>query len=266
MEKSKVTVPFVKNSKGIKKIVMVTAYDYPSALLSDKAGVDIILVGDSLANVVLGYKNTIPVNMEEMLHHTKAVRRGVERALLVADMPYLSFHISKEETIRNAGVFLKEGGAEAVKIEGGRKRIDLIKALVDAEIPVMGHLGLTPQSFHQLGGYKIKKEEELEEEDFIKEAEELEKAGVFSIVLECVPKNIAKKTTEALKIPTIGIGSGNFCDGQVLVFHDLLGFFPQKKYKFVREYAKVGKTILRALKKYKKEVEEGKFPSDEEAF
>jgi len=266
MVQTKVTVPFVKNSKGIKKIVMVTAYDYPSSVLADMAGVDIILVGDSLANVVLGYDTTIPVTVEEMLHHTKAVRRGTKNALLVADMPFLSFHISKEETIKNAGRFLKEGGAEAVKIEGGRKRIDIIKALIDSEIPVMGHLGLTPQSFHQIGGYKIKKEEELNEEDFIKEAIELQQAGIFSLVLECVPKNIAKKTTESLKIPTIGIGSGPFCDGQVLVFHDLIGFLPKKKYKFVREYAKVGRVILKALKKYKRDVEEGSFPTEEEAF
>lgn len=266
MENSKVTIPFVKNSKGHKKIVMVTAYDYPSAYLADKAGMDIILVGDSLANVVLGLKNTIPVTVEEMLHHTKAARRGVERALLVTDMPFLSFHISKEETIKNAGLFLKEAGAEAVKIEGGKKRIDIIKALVDSEIPVMGHIGLTPQSFHLLGGHKIKKEEEIDENLFLEEAFYLQEAGIFSLVLECVPLKLAKKVQKKLKIPTIGIGSGPYCDGQVLVFHDLLGFFPKKKYKFVREYARVGKIILKALRKYKNDVEDGLFPSEEEAF
>lgn len=267
MALTKVTVPFVKNSKGKKKIVSLTAYDYPSACLSDEAGVDIILVGDSLANVILGYKNTIPVTVEEMLHHTKAVRRGVERALLVADMPFLSFHISIQETLKNAGRFFKEGGAEAIKIEGGKNRIEVIKALVDAEMPVMGHLGLLPQSIHKLGGFKVLKEDEINEEAFLEEAMSLEEAGVFALVLECVPSRISKRITDALKIPTIGIGSGPFCDGQILVFHDILGFFPKaKKYKFVREYAKVGKVILRALKKYKKDVEEGSFPSQEEAF
>ncbi|MEJ5167115.1 MAG: 3-methyl-2-oxobutanoate hydroxymethyltransferase [Thermoanaerobaculia bacterium] len=267
MAQTKVTVPFVMSSKGKKKIVSLTAYDYPSAFLADGAGVDIVLVGDSLSNVILGYKSTIPVTMEEMLHHTKAVRRGVERALLVADMPFLSFHISLEETIRNAGRFFKEGGAEAIKVEGGKKRIEIIKALVDREMPVMGHLGLLPQSIHKLGGYKVLKEDEINEEAFLEEALSLEEAGIFALVLECVPQKISKKITDALKIPTIGIGSGPFCDGQILVFHDLLGFFPKaKKYKFVREYAKVGKIILKALKKYKKDVEEGSFPSQEEAF
>lgn len=266
MVQPKVTVPFVKSSKGQKKIVMVTAYDYPSAVLADKAGVDIVLVGDSLANTVLGLSNTIPVKMEEMLHHTKAVRRGVEEALLVVDMPFLSFHISKEETIKNAGIFLKEGGAEGVKIEGGKKRIDTIKALIDSEIPVMGHIGLTPQSVYKLGGYKVQKEDEIDLELLLEDALSLEEAGVFSIVLECVPLKISKTISEKLKIPTIGIGSGPFCDGQVLVFHDLLGFLPKKKYKFVREYANLSKVILRALRKYKKDVEEGSFPSEKESF
>lgn len=267
MALTKVTVPFVKNSKGKKKIVSLTAYDYPTAFLADEAGVDIILVGDSLSNVILGHRSTIPVTMEEMLHHTKAARKGVERALLVADMPFLSFHISLEETIRNAGRFFKEGGAEAVKVEGGKNRAKVVKALVEAEMPVMGHLGLLPQSIHKLGGYKILKEDEIDEEAFLQEALSLEEAGVFALVLECVPSRISKRITDTLKIPTLGIGSGPFCDGQVLVFHDLLGFFPKaKKYKFVREYAKVGKIILRALKKYKKDVEDGSFPSQEEAF
>lgn len=266
MENSKVTIPFVKNSKGKKKIVMVTAYDFPTSSLADKAGVDIILVGDSLGNVVLGYQNTLPVTLEEILHHTKAVRRGVKRALLISDMPFLSYHISREETIRNAGILIKEGGAEGVKIEGGKKRIDVIKALVDSEIPVMGHLGLTPQSIHNLGGYKIKKEEEINEDEFFEEAVSLQEAGVFSIVLECVPLKISKKVSEILNIPTIGIGSGPFCDGQVLVFHDLIGFMPGKKLKFVREYAKVGEIILNALKNFKEDVEKGNFPSEEESF
>lgn len=267
MAQTKVTVPFVKNSKGKKKIVSLTAYDYPTAFLADEAGVDIILVGDSLSNVILGYKSTIPVTMEEMLHHTKAARRGVEKALLVADMPFLSFHISIEETIRNAGRFFKEGGAEAVKVEGGKNRVEVVKALVDREMPVMGHLGLLPQSIHKLGGYKVLKEDEINEEVLLEEALSLEEAGVFALVLECVPSKVSKRITDALKIPTIGIGSGPFCDGQILVFHDLLCFFPKaKKYKFVREYAKVGKIILRALKKYKKDVEDGSFPSQEEAF
>ncbi len=264
MVETKVTVPYIRDLKGKKKIVMITAYDFPTAFLAEKGEVDIILVGDSLGNVVLGYKNTIPVTLEEMLHHTKAVRKGVERALLITDMPFLSFHISTSETIKNAGIFIKEGGAEAVKLEGGFKRLDTIKALVDAEIPVMGHLGLTPQSFHKLGGYKLKKE--IDEDLFIEEAKKLEEAGIFSLILECVPLKIAKKVTEALNIPTIGIGSGPFCDGQVLVFHDLVGFLPKKKYKFVREYANIGETIIEAIKKYKKDVEEGGFPTEEEAF
>lgn len=267
MAQSKVTIPFVKSSKGRKKLVSITAYDFPSAYLADEAGVDIILVGDSLGNVVLGYKNTIPVTLEEMLHHTKAARRAVQNGLLVVDMPFLSFHISIQETIKNAGIFFKEGGAEAVKLEGGKKRVDFIKALVDSEMPVMGHLGLTPQSIHKLGGHKVLKEDEIDEESFLEEAVSLEEAGIFALVLECVPSKISRKVTETLKIPTIGIGSGPFCDGQILVFHDLLGFYPKgKKYKFVREYAKIGKNIIKAIKKYKKDVEDGSFPSEEEAF
>ena len=266
MERSKVTVPHVVSLKCRKKIVMVTAYDFPQGASADRAGVDIVLVGDSLGNVVLGYPHTLPVTMEDMLHHARAVRRGVQDALLVADMPYLSYHLSTPEAVRNAGRFIQEAGASAVKVEGGKKRIPVIQAMLDAEIPVMGHLGLTPQSIHLLGGYKIQGRSAEQEEALVEEALALESAGIFSLVLECVTASLARRITKALEIPTIGIGAGPGCDGQVLVFHDLLGWSSGPKLKFVRTYADLSGEIHGALTRFKEDVEQNRFPSMEEAF
>lgn len=266
MERSKVTVPHVVSLKDRKKIVMVTAYDHPQALAVDRAGADIVLVGDSLGNVVLGHPNTLPVTMEDMLHHARAVRRGVTGALLVVDMPYLSFHFTPVEAARNAGRLAQEGGAEAVKLEGGTKRLEAIRAILDAEVPVMGHLGLTPQSVHAFGGYKVQGRSAEEAQRLTEEARALEAAGVFAIVLECVPAEAAAAVTRAVKIPTIGIGAGPACDGQVLVFHDLLGLTPGHRPKFVRPYLDLTEEIGGALGRFKEDVEAGRFPSAEESF
>jgi 3-methyl-2-oxobutanoate hydroxymethyltransferase len=266
MERSKVTVPHVTTLKHRKKIVMMTAYDFPQAASADRAGVDIVLVGDSLGNVVLGRPDTTSVTMDDMLHHTRAVRRGVKDALLVADMPYLSYHITLSESVRNAGRFIQEAGAQAVKVEGGKKRLPVIQALLDAEIPVMGHLGLTPQSVHVLGGYKVQGRSAPQEEALLEDALALEQAGVFSLVLECVPAALAGRITKALQIPTIGIGAGPECDGQVLVFHDLLGWSAGPKHTFVRIYADLAGEIQKGLAQFKEDVERGRFPSPEESF
>jgi 3-methyl-2-oxobutanoate hydroxymethyltransferase len=266
MENSKVTVPGILARKSQQKLVMVTAYDYSQALLADGAGMDIVLVGDSLGNVVLGYPHTLPVTMEDMLHHTRAVRRGVARALLVADMPYLSCHFTPVEAARNAGRLVQEGGAEAVKVEGGARRLEAIQAILDAEIPVMGHLGLTPQSIHAFGGYRVQGRGPGESERLVEEARALEKAGVFALVLECVPAAAAEAVTRAAGIPTIGIGAGPSCDGQVLVFHDLLGLTPGPRPRFVRSYLDLRAEIGGALARFKEDVEAGRFPSSEESF
>ena len=263
----KITIPKIeeKKRKG-EKITMLTAYDYPMARIIDQAGVDIILVGDSLANVILGYPNTLPVTMEEMLHHTRAVARGCQRALLVADMPYLSYHIDIKETIRNAGRFIKEGGAEAVKVEGGKKRAEVISRILDLEIPVMGHIGLTPQSIHQMGGYRVQGSTLDKSLTLVEEARLLEKTGVFSIVLEGIPEELARIITREVSIPTIGIGAGRFCDGQVLVVHDMLGFFEEFQPKFVRRYANLHQEIGNAVRQFFSDVREGKFPSEKESY
>ncbi|MFQ6070676.1 MAG: 3-methyl-2-oxobutanoate hydroxymethyltransferase [Candidatus Aminicenantales bacterium] len=263
-----VTVPFLqaKKKKG-EKIVALTAYDFPTAKILDECGVDIILVGDSLGMVVLGYENTIPVTMDEMIHHTKSVTRAVSRALVVGDMPYFSFHLSIEESVRNAFRFLKEAGARAVKIEGAsRERLRLIKRLIEAEIPVMGHVGLTPQSIHTLGKFKVKGKKAEEALKILKDARNLEKAGAFCLVLECVPLELAKLITERLKIPTIGIGAGPYCDGQILVFHDLVGYANGYLPKFVKKYAELHQVLHNAVSGYKRDVEEGKFPDDEHSY
>jgi 3-methyl-2-oxobutanoate hydroxymethyltransferase len=247
-------------------ITVLTAYDYASARLVDEAGIDVILVGDSLAQVVLGYDNTLPVTMEEMLHHTRAARRGTKRALLVADMPYASYHLEAEEALRNATRFVKEAGAEAVKIEGGLKRAALIERLLDAEIPVMGHIGLTPQSLHTMGGYKVQGKTTAAIEKLVRDARALDEAGVFSIVLEGIPREVAAMITEEVQAPTIGIGAGPDCDGQVLVFHDLIGLSFTPAAKFVRKYADAGALISEAIKSYKSDVENGGYPSDNESF
>lgn len=264
----KVTIPYLQAKKDRnEKIVAITAYDFPVAKIVDASGIDLILVGDSLGMVVLGYENTIPVNMEEMIHHTKPVARAAKRALVVGDMPYFSFHLSDEESVYNASLFLREAGAHAVKIEGASKRrLKLIETLIEAEIPVMGHVGLTPQSIHHFGQFKVKGKEVDEAEKIIQDALNLEKAGVFSVILECIPLELAKLITEKLKVPTIGIGAGPHCDGQILVFHDLVGFSNGYLPKFVKKYADIHALISRAVHEYIDDVKEGKFPDDYRSY
>ncbi len=263
-----VTVPSLQKKKEKnEKIVALTAYDFPTARIVDEAGIDLVLVGDSLGMVVLGYENTIPVTMEEMIHHTKPVARAVERALVVGDMPYFSYHLSQQESVLNASRFLKEGGAKAVKIEGASsKRLKLIETLVEADIPVMGHIGLTPQSIHHLGQYRVRGKVVEEAENIIEEAGRLEQAGVFSVVLECIPYQVARTITKMLKIPTIGIGAGPGCDGQIIVFHDLVGLSDGHLPKFVKSYLDLHGLILQALKEYSQEVREGKFPDESHSY
>ncbi|MEN6312579.1 MAG: 3-methyl-2-oxobutanoate hydroxymethyltransferase [Acidobacteriota bacterium] len=265
---AKITVPAVMARKNAgPKIVCLTAYDFPTARILDEAGVDIILVGDSLGMVVLGYENTVPVTMEEMIHHTRAVSRAVRRALVVADMPYFSFHLSPDETVRNASRFLKEAGASAVKIEGAsQKRLKTVRAMVEAEIPVMGHVGLTPQSILRLGQFRVKGTLPEEARKIIDGARELEKAGAFSIVLESMPMEIAEVVTREVGIPTIGIGAGPACDGQVLVFHDFVGYSSGYLPKFVRKYADLHETIAGAVAAYSADVRAGRFPDDATSY
>ncbi|HSM50222.1 MAG TPA: 3-methyl-2-oxobutanoate hydroxymethyltransferase, partial [Thermoanaerobaculia bacterium] len=246
------------------RLVMLTAYDYPTARLVEAAGADVVLVGDSLAMVVLGHADTLAVTMDEMLHHVRAARRGTERALLVADMPYGSFHLGPEQAVANAVRFLKEGGAEAVKIEGARPEI--VRALVAAEVPVMGHLGLTPQSLHRFGGFKVQGRGEEAREALLAAAEEVEAAGAFALVLECIPSPLAAEVSARLAIPTIGIGAGAGCDGQVLVFHDLLGFEERIAPRFVRRYAELGRDAREALAAFAADVRAGRFPSAAEGY
>ncbi len=269
----KVTVPDILNWKchpespqARQKITCLTAYDCPTARLLDEAGVDILLVGDSLGMVVLGYENTLPVTLEEMLHHTRAVRRGVRRALVVADMPYGSYHAEVAESVRNAVRFVKEAGAEAVKVEGGERRLELISRLVEAEIPVMGHVGLTPQSLHALGGFKVQGKTVEAAEQLLRDARAVETAGAFSIVLESVPRELGTRITQQLRIPTIGIGAGPECDGQVLVLHDLMGLTFGSVPKFARRYANLAEVIARAASEYCEDVRSGRFPSDAESY
>lgn len=257
-----VTIPSLRKKKEKnEKIVALTAYDFPTARILDEAEIDLILVGDSLGMVVLGYENTIPVTMDEMIHHTKPVVKAAERALVVGDMPYFSYHLSQDESVFNASRFLKEGGAKAVKIEGASKnRLRLVETLVEADIPVMGHIGLTPQSIHHLGQYRVRGKAVEEAENLIEEARWLEEAGVFSVVLECIPCQVARAITEMLKIPTIGIGAGPDCDGQIIVFHDLVGLSDGHLPKFVKKYLDLHGLILHALKQYTEDVREGRFP------
>ncbi|HXH29141.1 MAG TPA: 3-methyl-2-oxobutanoate hydroxymethyltransferase, partial [Candidatus Polarisedimenticolia bacterium] len=242
-----VTVPDLRAAKEAgRRIAMLTAYDYPAARLLDAAGVDVILVGDSVGNNVLGYDSTLPVTMEEMLHHTRAVVRGIRRALVVADMPYLSYQTGRRDAIRNAGRFLKDAGAVAVKLEGGRRRAPLVRALIEAEIPVMGHIGLTPQSVHLMGGYRVQGKRPDQARALVEDARALERAGAFALVLEGMPESAGRAVTEAVAIPTIGIGAGRFCDGQVLVLHDLIGLGETPPPRFARRYAAVGEAIAEA--------------------
>jgi 3-methyl-2-oxobutanoate hydroxymethyltransferase len=264
---AKVTTQSIWEKKQRREpITCLTAYDYASARLVDESGVDMILVGDSLAMVMLGYENTLPVTMREMLHHTAAVRRGVKRALVIADMPYASYHVSKKEALRNAARFVKEAGAEAVKIEGGEKRVALIERMIDAEIPVMGHIGLTPQSLHVMGGYKVQGKTLGAVEGLIKDAVALDRAGVFALVLEGIPREVAAMITAEVSAPTIGIGAGPECDGQVLVFHDILGLTFAPPAKFVRQYGDVGAVVRKAVADFKADVETGQYPRDEESY
>jgi 3-methyl-2-oxobutanoate hydroxymethyltransferase len=245
---------------------MLTAYDYTTATLLDEAGVDSILVGDSLGMVMLGYENTLKVTMDDMIHHTRAVARGTHSGLLIGDMPFLSYHISVEETVRNAGRFVQEAGAQAVKLEGGQSVIEKIQAIIKAQIPVLGHLGLTPQSVNAMGGFKLQGKDIETARQILDDALLLQDAGVFGIVLECVPSGLARIITEKLEIPTIGIGAGPQCDGQVLVIQDLLGMFRQMRPKFVKTFAQGGDTVVSAVKQYIDEVRTGAFPAKEHGF
>ena len=267
MEKNKVTTVDIQKMKSDgKKIAALTAYDYPFARLIDEAGVDIILVGDSVGMTVLGYENTLPVTIEDMIYHTKAVKRGIKRALLVADMPFMSYQVSIDDALKNAGRLIKEGGAEAVKLEGGIAIQEIVSAIVEIGIPVMGHVGLTPQSIHKFGGYKVQGRKSIEAREIIEDAKALEDAGVFSIVLEGIPLELAKEITQKIKIPTIGIGAGQFCDGQVMVIHDIIGLSGEFKPKFVKRYAEGGEIIKNAVKEYIKDVADGNFPTDDHSY
>ena len=263
----KVTAPAVRSRKGGPKLKMVTAYDAPTARIADRAGADIILVGDSVANVVLGHADTLQVSVDVMIHHTAAVTRTKPNALIVGDMPWLSYHSTPEDTVANAGRFIREGGAGAVKLEGGRKRLDMINAVLHAEIPVMGHLGLTPQSLHAMGGYKVQGKEAQAAYELISDAKALAEAGVFAIVLEGVPDVVAEIVTNEIDVPTIGIGAGIHCDGQVLVFHDVTGLGAGEYVpKFVRSYANLADDAVAALEAFFDDVESGEFPSDAETY
>ena len=268
----KITVPDLLQRKTLaanspnKKITCLTAYDYPTARLLDEAGVDVVLVGDSVAMVALGYESTLPLTLKESLHHTKAVRRGVQRALVVADMPYGSYHGDISESLHNAMRFVKEAGAEAVKVEGGERRLELIARLTEAEIPVMGHVGLTPQSVNALGGYRVQGKTPGTAEQVLRDARSVEAAGAFAIVLEAMPRELAAEITRTVRIPTIGIGAGPDCDGQILVLHDMLGLTFREPPKFARQYANLGGSILEAVKQYCADVQSGSFPSDAESY
>jgi 3-methyl-2-oxobutanoate hydroxymethyltransferase len=264
---SKVTVPLILDRKlRGEKITCLTAYDYPTARLVDEAGIDMILVGDSLAQVVLGYDSTIPVTLEEMLHHLRAVRRATRRALLIVDLPYGTYHVGEEETLRASIRCLKEGGAEAVKIEGGKKRAALIRRLVEAEIPVMGHIGLTPQSVHSFGGYRVQGRTLESALELLADAQAVEDAGAFALVLEGIPRELAALITGRLRIPTVGIGAGPDCDGQVLVVHDLLGLSFSPRAKFVRSYADLAAVLRDAFARFRDDVLAGRYPADAESY
>ena len=256
---------FNKKKQG-QKITMLTAYDYPFAHLVDEAGIDMILVGDSLSMVIQGNETTLPVTMDEMLYHTKIVVNSTKRAMVVADMPFMSYQVSIEEAVRNAGRFVKEAGAQAVKLEGGREILPHVKAITEAEIPVIGHLGLTPQAILRMGGYKLQGKTDEQAKRIKEDALSLQEAGAIAIVLELIPSDLAQEVTEKLHIPTIGIGAGPNCDGQVLVIYDLLGLFEKFTPKFVKKYANLRENILNAIKQFKEEVEKSEFPNQEHSF
>ncbi|WCN36676.1 3-methyl-2-oxobutanoate hydroxymethyltransferase [Aneurinibacillus uraniidurans] len=260
------TASLKEQKKNGEKIVMLTAYDYPSAKIAEEAGVDMILVGDSLGMVVLGYDSTIPVTLDDMIHHTKAVTRGASRAFVVTDLPFLTYHGTIEETLRNAGRIMQEGLAKAVKIEGGAELAPLIRRCTQAGIPVVGHIGLTPQSVHQLGGYKVQGKTPEAAQKLLDDAKALEEAGVFALVMECVPEQLATLISKQLSIPTIGIGAGVGCDGQVLVYHDILGYGGGHVPKFVKRYGEAGAIIHQAIAQYAHEVRTRAFPAAEHTF
>ena len=263
----RITINKIKEMKQKgEKIAMLTAYDYTTAKIVDEAGIPLILVGDSLGMVVLGYESTIPVTMEEMLHHTKAVARGAKKAMVIGDMPFMSYHINTEDALRNAARFIQEGGAQAVKLEGGVTVAEKVRSIVSCGIPVMGHIGLTPQSIHQLGGFKVQGKTPEAAKKLLKDAQALEEAGAFAIVLETVPAQLATLITQSIGIPTIGIGAGAGCDGQVLVINDLLGSFTEFVPKHAKQYAKLSDIMSNAITQYYNEVKAGTFPTEEHSF
>ncbi len=267
MDSKKVTIAYLKEKKEKgEKITMITAYDYPTARLIDEAGIDTILVGDSVGMVVLGYDSTLPVTMEEMIHHCKAVSRGVKRAFIIGDMPFMSYQSSIEKAIENAGRFLKEGGCDAVKLEGGSEVAHIVKAIVNAGIPVCGHIGLTPQRAKLLSGYRVQGKDVETAKKLIRSAKDLEEAGAFMIVMECIPDVLAEIITKEVSVPTVGIGAGRGCDGQVLVYHDMVGLFERFVPKFVKQYLNLAPEIKKAIRRFKEEVEKGIFPGPEHTF
>jgi len=267
MDRKKVTIADLQKKKETsQKITMMTAYDYPTASLVDQAGIDTILVGDSLGMVMLGFDSTVPVTMDDMIHHTKAVVRGTKYGLIIGDMPFMSYQVSIEKAIENAGRFIKEAGCDCVKLEGGTEMAPVVKAIVDAGIPVCAHIGLTPQTATKLGGFKVQGKDAESARDLVQSAKDLEEAGAFMIVMECIPDLLAEKITQELNIPTIGIGAGKDCDGQVLVYHDVVGLFERFTPKFVKQYINLSPKIREALIQYKEEVETGAFPGPEHSF
>ncbi|MFH1784079.1 MAG: 3-methyl-2-oxobutanoate hydroxymethyltransferase [bacterium] len=260
------TTSLLKMKQEGSKIAMLTCYDYQTSVIMNEAGIDVLLVGDSLGMVILGYENTLPVTMDEMIHHTKAVKRGNSRALIIADMPYLSYQLKKRDAVKNAGRFIKEGGAEAVKVEGGKEMVKMIKAILNAGIPVMGHIGLMPQAVNKTGGYKVQGRLEADSKKLLEDAKALEKAGVFSIVLESIPKDLARKITESVSVPTISCGAGKYCDGQVLVVNDMLGLYKKLTPKFVKQYADLYSVMKKAFEDFKQDVEQGSFPDEEHSY
>jgi len=264
--RDKVTVPAILARKGGAKLTMVTAYDAPMASVADRAGADMILVGDSMGNTILGFEDTLPVTVDMIVHHTAAVTRAHPASLVIADMPWLSYHLSVEETVRNAGRLVREARAEAVKLEGGRKRLPMVEAILAAEIPVMGHLGLTPQSIHRMGGHRVQGRQLDAARELLADARALADAGVFAIVLEGMPDALAAVITESVRVPTIGIGAGPSCDGQVLVFHDVLGFGEGRLPRFVRQYAQLGEVATEGLRRFFADVQSGDFPANAESY
>lgn len=267
MDRKKVTIAYLNQKmENGEKITMMTAYDYPTASLVDQAGIDTILVGDSLAMVMLGYESTVPVTMDEMIHHCKAVCRGAKSSFIIGDMPFMSYQVSIEKAIENAGRFIKEASCDSVKLEGGSEMAPVVKAVVDAGIPVCAHIGLTPQTATKLSGFRVQGKDAESARELVQSAKDLEEAGAFMIVMECIPDLVAAKITKELKIPTIGIGAGKDCDGQVLVYHDLVGLFERFTPKFVKQYVNLAPQVREALMKYKEEVESGAFPGPEHSF